>query len=41
MTINNPNIDLDNINAYLKFGEMLSICSQDIRWERKSDPNQW
>ena len=28
-----PKIDVVNINAYLKFGEILSICSQDI--ERK------
>ena len=27
---NNPNIDLVNINEYIKFGEMLSISSQDI-----------
>ena len=35
MTGNNPNLDLVNINAYIKFGEtpidlVLSICSQDI-----------
>ena len=29
---NNPNIDLVNMNAYMKFGEILSICSQDIKW---------
>ena len=29
----NPNLDLNNINAYTKFGEIISICSQDI--ERK------
>ena len=28
-----PKIDVANINAYLKFGEILSIWSQDI--ERK------
>ena len=27
---NNPNLDLVNINAYAKFGQILSICSQDI-----------
>ena len=27
---NNPNVDLVNMNAYIKFGEILSICSQDI-----------
>ena len=30
---NNPNLDLVDINVYTKFGEILSICSQDI--ERK------
>ena len=24
----NPNLDLVNINAYTKFGKILSICSQ-------------
>ena len=32
---NNPNDDLVNMNAYIKFGEILSICSQDI--ERKQN----
>ena len=42
MTANNPNLDLDlvNINAYIKFGEDLSICSQDIERKRNSDPYQ-
>ena len=35
MIWNNPNIDLVNINAYIQFGEILSICSQDI--ERKQN----
>ena len=26
---NNPNVDLVNLNAYIKFGEILLICSQD------------
>ena len=26
ITSNNPNLDLVNINAYTKFGEILSIC---------------
>ena len=30
MTGNNPNLDLVNVNAYIKCGEFLSICSQDI-----------
>ena len=30
MTCNNPKLDLVNMNAYIKFGEILSICSQHI-----------
>ena len=33
MTSNNSNLDLVNINAYIKFGEILSICSQNIERE--------
>ena len=33
MTCNNLKPDPVNINAYITFGEILSICSQDI--ERK------
>ena len=33
----NPNLDLININALTKFGEILSICSQDIERNRNSD----
>ena len=29
MAGNNHNLDLVNINAYIKFDEILSICSQD------------
>ena len=32
---NNPDIDLVNMIAYIKFGEILYICSQDI--ERKQN----
>ena len=35
MTGNKSNLNLVNINAYIKFGEILSISSQDI--ERKGD----
>ena len=35
----NPNLDLVNMNAYIKFGEILSICSQDIEWKRNSEQN--
>ena len=37
---NNPNVDLVNINAYIKFGEILSICSQDIKQKRNFGVNQ-
>ena len=39
---NNPNLDLVDINAYAKFGQNPSICSQDTCIERKqnSDLNQ-
>ena len=30
----NPNVDVVNMNAYIKFGEILSICSQDIEQKR-------
>ena len=30
MTGNNPNLDLVNMNACIKFGEILLLCSQDI-----------
>ena len=32
---NYPNVDLVNMNAYINFGEILVICSQDI--ERKQN----
>ena len=34
MMCNNPNLDLVNINVYTKFGEILSISSQDIERKR-------
>ena len=41
MTGNNPNLDLVNVNAYIKLGEILSIFSQDIdQRKQKSDVNQ-
>ena len=33
---NNPNIDVFNINAYAKFGQIPSIISQDIKWKWNS-----
>ena len=29
MVCNNPRLDLVNMNAYIKFGKILPICSQD------------
>ena len=40
MMCNNPNVDLVNMNAYIKFGEILSICSQDIELKRNYGVNQ-
>ena len=40
MTCNNPNLDLVNNNAFIKFGENLSICTQDIEWKRNSGVSQ-
>ena len=37
---NNPNVDLVNMNEYIKFGEILSICSQDIEQKQNSGVNQ-
>ena len=37
---NNPNVDLLNMNANIKFGEILSICSQDIERKRNYGVNQ-
>ena len=37
---NNPKLDIVNMNAYIKFGEILSICSQDIERERNYGENQ-
>ena len=34
------NLDLVNINAFIKFDQILSICSKDIERERNSDINQ-
>ena len=37
---NNPDIDLVNMIAYIKFGEILSICSQDIERKLNFGANQ-
>ena len=35
------NLDLVDINAYIKFGESLSVCSKDIEWKQNMDnPNK-
>ena len=36
----NPNIDLVNMIAYINFGEILSICSQDMKWKLNFGINQ-
>ena len=38
-TDNNPNLDLVNKEAYTKFGEILSICPEDIERKQNSDIN--
>ena len=40
MTANNPYVDLVSINSHLKFGQNLSICSQDIEQKRNFGVNQ-
>ena len=35
-----PNLDLVNMNACIKFGEDLSICSQDIERKQSSGINR-
>ena len=41
MTSNNPNLDIVNINAYIKFSKIQLIFSQDIERKGNSDINQW
>ena len=33
-------LDLVNINAFIKFDQILSICSKDIEQKQNSDINQ-
>ena len=40
MSCDNPNIDLVNMNAYIKFDEILSISSQDIERKQNFGINQ-
>ena len=37
---NNPNLNLVNMNAYAKLGQIPSIHSQDIEQKQNSDINQ-
>ena len=37
---NNPKLDLVNVDVGVKFGQILSIRSQDIERKRNSDVNQ-
>ena len=40
MTGNNPKLDHVNVDVHTKFGQILSIRSQDIERKRNSDVNQ-
>ena len=40
MTGQNPKLDLVNVDVHTKFGQILSICSQDIERKQNSDINQ-
>ena len=40
LTHNNPNLDLDEVIANAKFGQIPSFCSQDIEHKQNSDDNQ-
>ena len=37
---NNPKLDLVNVDVHTKFGQILSIGSQDIEQKQNSDVNQ-
>ena len=39
-TCNNPKLDLAKVNAYIKFGEILPIGSQDIERKRNFGVNK-
>ena len=36
----NPKLDLVYVDVHTKFGQILSICSQDIERKKNSDVNQ-
>ena len=37
---NNPKLDLVNVDVHTQFGQILSICSQDIERKQNFDINQ-
>ena len=39
MTGNNPKLDLVNVDAHKKIGQILLICSQGIKRKQNSDIN--
>ena len=41
MMCNNPKLDLVNMNAYIKYGEIVQIGSQDIERKRNFGVNKW
>ena len=40
MTGNNPKLDLVSVDVHTKFGQILSICSQDIERKRNFGNNE-
>ena len=40
MTGNNPKLELVNVDVHTKFGQILSICFQDIERKQNCDVNQ-
>ena len=40
MKDNNPKLDLVNVDVHTKYGQILSIRSQDIERKQNSDVNQ-
>ena len=40
MMCNNPDVEIVNMITYIKFDEILSICSQDIELKRNFGVNQ-
>ena len=40
MMCDNPKLDLVNMNAFIKFGEKMSVGTQDIEWKLNFCINQ-